>query len=362
VNIFGSIGRLSSQQAPSAEVVVSTAMADAAEDPLAARIALMVAHTESGVRDLGPMARNAGSLGLFQQRASEGWGTASQELDPAQATVMFVSRLAQVPGWYSRPPWVVAQAVQRSAIGDGSNYRANWSLAGSLLGAVLANGNAVGGCRQGPPDGVAGEPSPDGLLTGYVIPAGTLPGPAAAVAFALAWLSDPYLWGGAGPVAYDCSGLTEKAWAVAGVPQLLCADDQLYEGDPVAAPPRGAGGSGSNPRVQSTRPGTARPCRHLCGGCVTDHPPPARVFGPIIGISGGSPGGRGGSCADGGGWIDGQAGPGTGRRSCPGKRSGNKTAPIALSARPGRSVAVAMAQWWRDDYLSAGSGWGGCYA
>jgi cell wall-associated NlpC family hydrolase len=232
--ISGPVKGLSSQQGANAEVVVSTAMADAAEDPLPARIALMVAYTESGLRDLGPMAGNAGSLGLFQQRASQGWGSPSQELNPAQATAMFVDRLLEVPDWHSRSPWLVAQAVQRSAFADGRNYRANWSLAESWLGAVLANGSAVGGCGQGPTGVLAGAPSAHGLPAGYAIPAGTPTGHALAVTFALAQLGHPYAWGGAGPVAYDCSGLTERAWAVAGVSLLHYTVDQLHEGIPVA--------------------------------------------------------------------------------------------------------------------------------
>lgn len=39
----------------------------------------------------------------------------------------------------------------------------------------------------------------------------------AAVAFALSQLGDPYVYGGAGPDAWDCSGLTQAAWAAAGV-------------------------------------------------------------------------------------------------------------------------------------------------
>jgi hypothetical protein len=228
---------LSEEQAANAEMVVSTAMADAAEDPMAARIAVMVAYTESGLQDLGPLPGNATSLGVFQQRASQGWGTPAQEMNTPDATAMFVSRLLAVSGWRTRPAWPawsVAQTVQRSAFADGSNYRANWVLAGSVLGAVLANGNAPGGCGQGPAGGLAGPVSGHGLPSGYLIPPGTPPGHAAAVGFALAQLGRAYLWGGAGPAAFDCSGLTGKAWAVAGVALLHYTVDQLHEGVAVA--------------------------------------------------------------------------------------------------------------------------------
>jgi cell wall-associated NlpC family hydrolase len=231
--ISGPVPGLSEDQAANAEVVVSTAMADAAEDPLAARIALMVAVTESGLHDLGPLPGNAGSLGLFQQRVSQGWGSTSEEMNPAQATAMFVSRLLRVPDWRTQPPWLVAQAVQRSAFADGTNYRAHWPQAGALLAGILANGNAPGGCGQGPSGGLVGSPSAHGLPAGYAIPAGTPPGHAAVVAFALAQLGRPYVWGAAGPAAFDCSGLTEKAWAVAGVTLLHYTVDQMQEGQAV---------------------------------------------------------------------------------------------------------------------------------
>jgi peptidoglycan DL-endopeptidase CwlO len=42
-------------------------------------------------------------------------------------------------------------------------------------------------------------------------------GASAAIAFALAQLGDPYVWGATGPDSWDCSGLTMGAWAHAGV-------------------------------------------------------------------------------------------------------------------------------------------------
>ncbi|BFV56486.1 NlpC/P60 family protein [Kitasatospora sp. CMC57] len=54
------------------------------------------------------------------------------------------------------------------------------------------------------------------------------PSPAAraAVSFALAQLGRPYLWGGEGPDAFDCSGLTSRAWAAAGTAIPRTSEEQ----------------------------------------------------------------------------------------------------------------------------------------
>ena len=67
----------------------------------------------------------------------------------------------------------------------------------------------------------------------------------AALAFALAQIGDPYVYGGTGPGSWDCSGLVMKSWAAAGVsiprvvgPQIASGQsvpmDQLQPGDIVA--------------------------------------------------------------------------------------------------------------------------------
>ncbi|WP_307806838.1 NlpC/P60 family protein, partial [Streptomyces sp. FH025] len=47
-----------------------------------------------------------------------------------------------------------------------------------------------------------------------------------AVAFALAQVGKPYLWGGTGPGSYDCSGLTSQAWLHAGTPIPRTSQEQ----------------------------------------------------------------------------------------------------------------------------------------
>ena len=76
------------------------------------------------------------SVGLFQQRPSQGWGTPTQLLTPAYAAAAFFQHLAKVPGWETLPVAIAAQDVQHSA--DGSAY-AQWeeearAMARSLTG------------------------------------------------------------------------------------------------------------------------------------------------------------------------------------------------------------------------------------
>jgi len=58
------------------------------------------------------------SVGLFQQRATQGWGPVALLMDPVGSTRLFYQRLVQVPGWQSLTVTAAAQAVQRSAFPD----------------------------------------------------------------------------------------------------------------------------------------------------------------------------------------------------------------------------------------------------
>jgi cell wall-associated NlpC family hydrolase len=54
-----------------------------------------------------------------------------------------------------------------------------------------------------------------------------------AVDTAMAQLGDPYVWAGAGPDSFDCSGLTQFAWRAAGVELPHSAAAQASMGSPV---------------------------------------------------------------------------------------------------------------------------------
>jgi hypothetical protein len=78
----------------------------------AVTIAIATALQESGLRNIEHGDRD--SLGLFQQRPSQGWGTEQQIMDPAYAAGMFYAHLARVPDYTDLPLTVAAQRVQRS--------------------------------------------------------------------------------------------------------------------------------------------------------------------------------------------------------------------------------------------------------
>jgi peptidoglycan DL-endopeptidase CwlO len=56
----------------------------------------------------------------------------------------------------------------------------------------------------------------------------------AAVQYALAQVGDAYVYGAAGPSAFDCSGLTMMAWAQAGVSLPHSSSAQMSSGTPVS--------------------------------------------------------------------------------------------------------------------------------
>jgi hypothetical protein len=84
--------------------------------PRAGSIAMATVYQETGIRNLDYGDRD--SVGLFQQRPSQGWGSEKQLMDPYYATTKFYNALVRVDGWETRDITKVAQAVQRSAYPD----------------------------------------------------------------------------------------------------------------------------------------------------------------------------------------------------------------------------------------------------
>ncbi|WP_209308955.1 hypothetical protein [Blastococcus sp. CT_GayMR16] len=94
-------------------------------------IALATAQQESRLRNLDYGDRD--SLGLFQQRPSQGWGTEAQVQDPVYAAGIFYDRLVEVPDWETGRLTEVAQRVQISGFPDAYQQ---WEEMAQLLAAA----------------------------------------------------------------------------------------------------------------------------------------------------------------------------------------------------------------------------------
>jgi murein DD-endopeptidase MepM/ murein hydrolase activator NlpD len=129
-------------------------------------IAIATAMQESNLKNLGDLGANNDhdSLGLFQQRPSQGWGRPAQVLDPVYASRKFYSKLLAVRNWQNLSLTRAAQLVQRSAFPDA--YAKHEPLATSVVNA-LTNGaaRAVGSlpnlrCAQGSEIAASGWTNP----------------------------------------------------------------------------------------------------------------------------------------------------------------------------------------------------------
>jgi len=83
----------------------------------AATIALATALQESKLVNLNHGDRD--SLGLFQQRPSQGWGTAAEVMDPVHAANAFYDALVKIDGYKTMDIGAAAQKVQHSGYPHG---------------------------------------------------------------------------------------------------------------------------------------------------------------------------------------------------------------------------------------------------
>ncbi|WP_417159266.1 heavy metal transporter [Streptomyces scabiei] len=127
----------------------------------AVTIALATALQESGLRNIAHGDRD--SLGLFQQRPSQGWGTEQQIQDPVYAAGEFYEHLVKVADYERLPLTVAAQKVQRSGYPEAY---AKHEPDATLLAAALTGRSAASltceGRREpaaGPGTAVAGGPA-----------------------------------------------------------------------------------------------------------------------------------------------------------------------------------------------------------
>lgn len=121
--------------------------------PRAATIALATAMQESGLRNINYGDRD--SIGLFQQRPSQDWGSVQQIMDPWYSSGKFYEALVKVPNWQTGDINDIAQRVQRSGVPEG--YRKHVEDA-QVLASVLS-GHSPAGLSCVRRDSAAPEPS-----------------------------------------------------------------------------------------------------------------------------------------------------------------------------------------------------------
>lgn len=126
----GSAVALDPQQAEIAATIAGVAH-QRRMPPRAVTVAYAAAMQETHLHNLNY--GDLDSIGVFQQRPSQGWGPARKLINPVYATTRFFQALARVPGYRRLPVYKAAQDVQHSA--DGFAYQQYQEMAARLTAA-----------------------------------------------------------------------------------------------------------------------------------------------------------------------------------------------------------------------------------
>lgn len=137
-SVPGHVARLEIAQAANAATIATVGKRLGMPDH-AVTVALAAALQESQLHNLPGGDRD--SVGLFQQRPSQGWGTVDQLLTPTYAAGAFYRALGEVPGWAGLSVTEAAQRVQRS---DAPNAYAGWEPEARVLARVLTGEEPAG--------------------------------------------------------------------------------------------------------------------------------------------------------------------------------------------------------------------------
>ncbi|MFD4653353.1 C40 family peptidase [Streptomyces sp. NPDC058441] len=245
------------EQIPNAKTIQATGVA--MKVPARGQIvALATALQESGLRNLDYGDRD--SLGLFQQRPNQGWGTATQVRDPVQASTKFYDELFSVSGWQSMTVTQAAQAVQQSGSPDAY---AKWLPLATALQKAIAKSlskestsvksgskdtqdgesdSLPFGCGTGEDGSAFGPISAGSVPKGYKILTSAPKSVRTAIRWGLGQLGTPYQWGGEctdphgqDPMGRcDCSSLMQASYQAGEVSISRTTYTQVKEGKAVS--------------------------------------------------------------------------------------------------------------------------------
>lgn len=131
--------------------------------PRATTIAIATAFQESKIRNIDYGDRD--SVGLFQQRPSQGWGSVEQIMDPVYSIGAFYDGLVEVDGYEELEITVAAQEVQRSAFPEA--YAQHEPYARALASSLRGFSPAAFSCQVEPTGGGSLEDVEDDLATAF---------------------------------------------------------------------------------------------------------------------------------------------------------------------------------------------------
>nr|WP_227873054.1 hypothetical protein [Brachybacterium ginsengisoli] len=221
---LGTSHRYSTDRVANAALISAIAV-DRELPPRAASIALATAYQESQLRNIDYGDRD--SLGLFQQRPSQGWGTAEEIQDPVHSTNAFYDELVKIPAYESADINDVAQQVQRS--GHPEAYRDHETEGRLYASALTGQSGANLRCTLG---AVGATASPEEVRSELErqfprsIDSGRLSAQLAAASGAAPQLPET---AGATALVIDTGGDEALAWAVANWAVARAAEDGVVQ-------------------------------------------------------------------------------------------------------------------------------------
>jgi cell wall-associated NlpC family hydrolase len=173
-------------------------------------VGIAVAMAESSLTNIASGAGNLDSVGIFQQRPSQGWGSAAQLSNPTYAATAFFKALMALTNRSSMTVGQQGQAVQHSGNTTGSQYQALATMATQIVNTLAggAGGSlSVSPVLQGTNPGKAGKASSNAFLQ-------------TAVNFVQQYPSVPYQYGNDSPpntpaaqvADFDCSSFIQWAY------------------------------------------------------------------------------------------------------------------------------------------------------
>lgn len=128
--------QITQERMANAQTIVSTGLSRQPPMPEnGLMIALSVAIIELGL--LNEQRGDRDSVGLFQQRPSQGWGTVEQIMNPVYASNKFYDALEALGNWQSMPPGEAAWKVQRPRKDLRGKYGEVMSPAAGLVQSIL---------------------------------------------------------------------------------------------------------------------------------------------------------------------------------------------------------------------------------